>query len=63
MEMMKGSMEGKRGRGRHGLDDGGRIQKTQGKGTTSKRIKSLDIWTCREADDLKKKDRRTMLLP
>src|SRR6218665_3910331 len=38
-----------------GLDDGGRIRKTQGKGTTSRRVEPLDIWTCREADDLKKK--------
>jgi len=28
---------------------------TQEKGTTSRRVKSLDIWTSREADDLKKK--------
>ena len=37
----------------HGLDYGGRIQETQGKGTTSGRVESLDIWTCREVDDLK----------
>jgi len=41
----------------HGLDDGGRILETQGKGTTSRRMESCtwDIWTCREADHLKKK--------
>src|SRR6218665_2206256 len=52
-------MEGKRGRGgprrAHALDDGGRIRETQGKSTTSRRVESLDIWTCREADRLKKR--------
>jgi len=44
----------------HGLDDGGRILETQGKGTTSRRMESLDIWTCREADHLKKKKRKAL---
>jgi len=39
----------------HGLDNGGRIRETQRKGTASRRVESLDIWTCREADYLKKK--------
>ena len=39
----------------HGLDDGGRIRETQGKGTTLRRVESLDIWTCREAYHLKRK--------
>jgi len=39
------------------MDDGGGIRETQEKGTTSRRVESLDIWTCRgEADDLKKKN-------
>ena len=57
---MEGRVEGKRERGRprQKLMDwimGGRIQETQGKGTTSKRVELLDIWACKEADDLKKK--------
>ena len=31
------------------------MRKTQGKGTTSRRVESADIWTCLEADYLKKK--------
>jgi len=37
------------------VDDGGRILETQGKSTTSSRVESLDIWTCWEADHLKKR--------
>src|SRR6218665_779083 len=48
-------MEGRRGRPRQKLDDGGRILETPGEGATSIRMDSLDIWNCREADDLKKK--------
>src|SRR6218665_1111516 len=59
-EIMEGRMEGKRRRGRprqklNVLDDGGWILEAHGKGTTSRRVESLDIWTCREADHLKKK--------
>ena len=58
---MEGRMEGKKkdeGLDRseaHGLDDGGRILETQRKGTASRRMESLDIRTCLEADYLKKK--------
>src|SRR6218665_2714663 len=54
-EIMEGRMEGKRGRGRNRqklmdwmMGDGGRILETQGKGTTSRRMESLDIWTWRQ---------------
>ena len=36
------------------------IGETQGKGTTSRRVESFDIWTCREEDDLKKKEKYFM---
>jgi len=36
----------------HGLGDGERIWGTQEKGTTSRRVELLDIWSSREADDL-----------
>src|SRR6218665_2479858 len=58
---MEGRMDGREERKRkawtkaHGLDDGGRILETQGKGTTSRRVESLDIWTCRDADHPNKK--------
>src|SRR6218665_689271 len=54
-EIMEGRMEGKRGRGRNRqklmdwmMGDGGWILETQGKGTTSRRMESLDIWTWRQ---------------
>lgn len=62
-------MEGRRGRPRQKLDNGGRILETPGEGSTSRRMDSLDIWNCREADSavpavpadyLKKKERRTV---
>jgi len=34
------------------MEDG--YWKLKEKGTTSRRVESLDIWTCREADNLKK---------
>ena len=48
-KIMEGRKEGKRGRERprqmvkHRLDDGGWIRETEGKGTTSRRVESLDI--------------------
>src|SRR6218665_3646303 len=61
-EIMEGRMEGKRGRGRKARkkkkpkewNEAEHIPETQGKGTASRRMKSLDIWTCRKADHLKK---------
>jgi len=37
---------------------GGWILETQGKGTTPRRMESLDILTCRKADHLKKKKKK-----
>jgi len=36
----------------HGLDDGGRIQETQRKGTTTGGVESVDISTCGKADNI-----------
>jgi len=54
---MEGRVEEKRGRGRprQKLMDWMMDMGTQRKGTTPRRVESLDIWTCQEADDLKKK--------
>jgi len=61
-EIIEGRMEGKRGRERPRLkfmdchwmmEDG---YGNSRKGITSRRVESLDIWTCREPDDLKKKN-------
>ena len=52
---MDGREERKRKAKTHGLDDGVRILEIQGKGTTSRRVESLDTWTYRGSDHLKKK--------
>ena len=51
-EIMKGRMERKRGRGRP--RQRADIRGIQEKGTTSRRVESLDIWTGQEAGDMKK---------
>ena len=52
-EIMKGRMKGDGGRGRPRKKlDGGRIRENQEKGTTSRRVEPVDIWTCWEADNL-----------
>ena len=53
-ETMEGRIERKIGRQKL-MDRMMGIRETQGKGTTSRSVESLDIWTCREADYLKKK--------